>query len=201
ESHKRDVQMHKENWESSRRAEQTTTGYQLENAKQRAEDARRDATQAQRDLDAAKDPTAVIAPTGSSSRITDSRKLKNANSPSCFSFQSMPRCPSSQLAMIDVNEPGRLFQSLDGLVTLDSRAADGFVRLTRKHPTQPTVIGPLRCRAELGEMILVICGEYLSQGGPGGGLGVSYADAIALIRELCDKRCVEAELWAGPLPE
>lgn len=98
-------------------------------------------------------------------------------------------------------QPGRLFQSLDGLVTLDSRAADGFVRLTRKHPTQPTVIGPLRCRAELGEMILVICGEYLSQGGPGGGLGVSYADAIALIRELCDKRCVEAELWAGPLPE
>lgn len=97
--------------------------------------------------------------------------------------------------------PGRLFLSLDGSVMLDSRAEDGFVSLTRKHPTRPTVIGPLRCRAELGEMIRVFCREHLSPGAPGGGLGVSYADAIALIRQMCDKRCVDAELWAGPLPQ
>ena len=31
-------------------------------------------------------------------------------------------------------------------------------------------------------------------------MGVSYADAVVLLKEMCDKRAVDAEFRAGPMP-
>jgi flagellar basal body P-ring protein FlgI len=92
-------------------------------------------------------------------------------------------------------------QSANGEITIDSRAGQDYVSVMRKHPTQPTMIGPLRCSAELGDIIETVCEEPVRRTGGGRiGLGVTYTDMIALLKQMCEKEAVEAEFVAGPLP-
>jgi hypothetical protein len=63
------------------------------------------------------------------------------------------------------------------------------------------VIGPLRCSLELGDIIETVCEEPVRRSEKGRiGLGVSYADMIALLKQMCEKGAVEAKFEAGPLP-
>ncbi len=92
-------------------------------------------------------------------------------------------------------------QSANGEITIDSRAGQKYVSVMRKHPTRPTVIGPLRCSLELGDIIETLCEEPVRRSEKGRiGLGVSYADMIALLKQMCEKGAVEAKFEAGPLP-
>ncbi|MGB2807705.1 MAG: flagellar basal body P-ring protein FlgI [Sedimentisphaerales bacterium] len=93
-------------------------------------------------------------------------------------------------------------QSANGEITIDSRAGQKYVSLIRKHPTRPTVIGPLRCSLELGDVIQTLCDEPVRRSEKARiGLGVSYADMIALLKQMCEKGAVEAKFEAGPLPK
>ena len=93
-------------------------------------------------------------------------------------------------------------QSANGEITIDSRAGQQYVSLIRKHPTRPTVIGPLRCSLELGDIILTLCSEPVRKSEQGrAGLGISYADMIAFLKQMCEKGAVEAKFEAGPLPK
>ncbi|MHC4110946.1 MAG: flagellar basal body P-ring protein FlgI [Planctomycetota bacterium] len=93
-------------------------------------------------------------------------------------------------------------QSANGEITIDSRAGQQYVSLTRKHPTRPTMIGPLRCSLELGDVIQTLCDEPVRRSENARiGLGVSYADVIALLKQMCEKGAVEAKFEAGPLPK
>jgi hypothetical protein len=97
---------------------------------------------------------------------------------------------------------GIFVQSQDGSVVIDSRAGQGYVSVTRKHPTRPIVLGPLRSTFELSDIIKTLCEEPTRvDEGHRRGLGVSYADAIALLKQMCDKDAITAEFWARPLPE
>jgi flagellar basal body P-ring protein FlgI len=92
-------------------------------------------------------------------------------------------------------------QSGNGEITIDSRADQQYVSVMRKHPTRPAMIGPLRSTLELGEIIQTLCEEPLRRGEEGrGGLGVTYADMIAVLKQMCEKGAIEAEFRAGPLP-
>ena len=92
-------------------------------------------------------------------------------------------------------------QSANGEITIDSRAGQDYVSVMRKHPTRPTVIGPLRSSAELGDIIETVCEEPVRRTDGGRiGLGVTYADMIALLKQMCEKGAVGAEFLAGPLP-
>ena len=93
-------------------------------------------------------------------------------------------------------------ESANGEITIDSRAGQKYVSVTRKHPTQPTVIGPLRSSLELGDIIETLCEEPVRRTEQGRlGLGVSYADMIALLKQMCEKGAIEAKFQAGPLPK
>ncbi len=93
-------------------------------------------------------------------------------------------------------------QSANGEITIDSRAGQKYVSVMRKHPTRPTVIGPLRSSLELGDIIETLCEEPVRRSEKGRiGLGVSYADMIALLKQMCEKGAVEAKFEAGPLPK
>ncbi|UCG59872.1 MAG: flagellar basal body P-ring protein FlgI [Phycisphaerales bacterium] len=92
-------------------------------------------------------------------------------------------------------------QSADGNIVMDSRAGQKYVSLMRRHPTRPVMIGPLKCSFRLSDIIQVLCEEPLRQGKPRGGLGVSYSDMIALVKQMCDKGVVRAEFRAGPMPK
>jgi hypothetical protein len=92
-------------------------------------------------------------------------------------------------------------QSVNGDIVIDSRAGQQYVSIMRKHPTRPTVIGPLKCSFKLSDIIQILCEEPVKEDGQQGGLGVSYAEIIALLKQICDKDAVQAEFWAGPLPD
>ncbi len=93
-------------------------------------------------------------------------------------------------------------QSANGEITIDSRSGQKYASVMRKHPKHPTVVGPLRSSLELGEIIQTLCEEPVKRSEQGRiGLGVSYADMIALLKQMCDKGAVNAEFRAGPLPK
>ncbi|MBA7642054.1 hypothetical protein ES703_49740 [subsurface metagenome] len=97
---------------------------------------------------------------------------------------------------------GIFVRSADGDITIDAPAGQEYVSIIRKHPLRPGVIAQLKSSFELGDIIRTLCEKPLKKGERGrGGLGVTYADVIALLKRMCDKGAVKAEFWAGPLPK
>ena len=98
---------------------------------------------------------------------------------------------------------GSIFvQSADGDITINAPAGQEYVTIIRKHPRRPSVIARLNCSFEVSDIIRTLCEEPLKQGDKGhGGLGVSYADMIVLLKQMCDKGAVRAAFRAGPLPK
>lgn len=95
-----------------------------------------------------------------------------------------------------------LIRSGDGNIAIYSRRGEKYVAVMRKHPARPVVIGPLRSSFKVGDIIQVLCEEPLKEGEEGhGGLGVSYTEAIALLKQMCDQGVVRAEFRTGPLPK
>ena len=93
-------------------------------------------------------------------------------------------------------------QSPDGNITINAPAGQKYVSIMRKHPKRPSIIVQLKSTFELVDIIQTLCEEPLKKAGEGHlGLGVSYADMIALLKQMCDKGAVEAEFRAGPLPK
>ena len=93
-------------------------------------------------------------------------------------------------------------QSANGEITIDSRPGQKYASVMRKHPKHPTVVGPLRSSLELGDIIETLCEEPVKRSEQGRlGLGVSYADMIALLKQMCEKGAVEAKFEAGPMPK
>ena len=98
---------------------------------------------------------------------------------------------------------GNIFvQSADGNITINAPAGQQYVSVIRKHPRRPSVIARLRSSFELDDIIQTLCEEPLKNTEEGHrGLGVSYADVIAILKQMCDKGAVRAEFRAGPLPK
>jgi hypothetical protein len=97
---------------------------------------------------------------------------------------------------------GIFVRSADGDITINAPAGQEYVSIIRKLPQRPDVVAQLKSTFDLGDIIRTLCEEPLKKGEQGrGGLGVTYADVIALLKRMCDKGAVKAEFWAGPLPK
>ena len=93
------------------------------------------------------------------------------------------------------------FGSADGDITINAPSGAEYVTIIRKHPKRPDVIAQLRSSFEVGDIVRTLCDEPPKQDESGrGGLGVSYADAVVLLKEMCDKGAVDADFVAGPMP-
>jgi hypothetical protein len=95
-------------------------------------------------------------------------------------------------------------QSAEGDIILNAPAGQKYVSLIRKHPKRPSVIAQLKSSFELADIIRTLCGEPSTKAesvGGGRGLGVSYAEVIALLKQMCEKGAVEAQFRPGPLPK
>ncbi|MHC4119689.1 MAG: flagellar basal body P-ring protein FlgI [Planctomycetota bacterium] len=91
--------------------------------------------------------------------------------------------------------------SADGDITINAPSGAEYVTIMRKHPRRPGVITQLKSSFEVGDIVRALCDNPPTEDEPGrGGLGVSYADAIVLLKEMCDKGAVAAEFRAGPMP-
>jgi flagellar P-ring protein precursor FlgI len=93
-------------------------------------------------------------------------------------------------------------RSSDGSITINAPAGQKYVSIIRKHPKRPNVTVQLKSSFELSDVIQTLCEEPLKKTKQEHrGLNVSYAEAIALLKQMCDKGAVEAEFKAGPLPK
>jgi hypothetical protein len=90
----------------------------------------------------------------------------------------------------------------NGSIAIDASPGQNRVSLIRKVPNQPRVV-KLNSSFELSEIIRKLAEEPLLKKGTllRPGLNVSYADTIALIKQMCDTGAVDAEFRAGPLPK
>jgi hypothetical protein len=98
---------------------------------------------------------------------------------------------------------GNIFvQSEDGDVIINAPSGQKYVNIIRKHPKRPSVITQLKSSFELGDIIRTLCDEPVKEDEKGrGGLGVSYANAAVLLKQMCDKGVVKAEFRAGTMPK
>jgi len=97
---------------------------------------------------------------------------------------------------------GLFVRSADDNITINAPIGQEYVTIIRKHPLRPGVIPQLKSSFEVDDIIRTLCEKPLKKGERGrGGLGVSYADVIALLKRMCDKGALKAEFWAGPLPK
>jgi hypothetical protein len=97
---------------------------------------------------------------------------------------------------------GNIFvQSGKGDIIINAPTGQKYVNIIRKHPKRPSVITQLKSSFEIGDIIKTLCEEPIKEGEKGGGLGVSYADAAALLKQMCDMGVVKAEFHAGPMPK
>ncbi|MHC4625874.1 MAG: flagellar basal body P-ring protein FlgI [Planctomycetota bacterium] len=91
--------------------------------------------------------------------------------------------------------------SPDGDITIDAPSGAEYVTIIRKHPKRPDAIAQLRSSFEVGDIVRALCDEPPKEDeSVRAGLGVSYADAAVLLKAMCDKRAVDAEFRAGPMP-
>ncbi|MHC4646627.1 MAG: flagellar basal body P-ring protein FlgI, partial [Planctomycetota bacterium] len=93
-------------------------------------------------------------------------------------------------------------ESADGSITIDARRGREYVSVMRKVPNLPRVV-PLKSSFEVSDIIRTLCEEPIVEEGSAKrpGLNVPYADAIAMLKQMCDKGAVDAEFRAGPLPK
>jgi hypothetical protein len=93
-------------------------------------------------------------------------------------------------------------QSADGDITINAPAGQAYVSLVRKVPNRQRV-AELRSSFELSDILRKLCEEPVIQDGYPlrTGLNVSYADAIGLLKQMCDSGAVNADFHAGRLPE
>ncbi len=93
-------------------------------------------------------------------------------------------------------------QSADGDIILNAPAGQKYVSLIRKHPKRPSAIAQLKSSFELADIIRTLCEEPSSKAEEAPrGLGISYAEVIALLKQMCEKGAVGAEFRPGPLPK
>ncbi len=93
-------------------------------------------------------------------------------------------------------------ESPDQSIVVNARAGQDFVAITRKHPTRPGIMGPVKTGFDVSGIIRALGGEATA--GPGGellGLGASYEEIVAVLEQLVAKGGVAAEFWPGPLPK
>ena len=94
-------------------------------------------------------------------------------------------------------------QSSDGNITINAQAPQPYVSIMHKHPTQPN-IGPIQLKSSfaVSDIIRTLCEEPIKKSESGQpGLNVSYAEVIALLKQMCQKGTIEAEFREGPLPK
>ena len=90
----------------------------------------------------------------------------------------------------------------DQTVVLNARAGQDHIAISRKHPTRPGIVGPVRSRPNVADVVRTLGGEPVNTAsGQVQNLGVSYAQVVAILQQMTVKDAVTAEFWAGPLPK
>lgn len=93
-------------------------------------------------------------------------------------------------------------QSADGNIIINAPAGQRKVTLIRKHPRRAGVIAKMESSFDLADIIRTLCEEPSEKTEEARrGLGVSYDEMTALLKQMCDRGAIKANFQAGPLPK
>jgi flagellar basal body P-ring protein FlgI len=92
-------------------------------------------------------------------------------------------------------------ESADGEITVTASSPQNYITIIRKNPKKANTVPRLRCTLLLSDFIKTLCDDPVEGDQGIGGLGLPYADAIALLKQMCDKGVIDAQFVAGPLPK
>lgn len=100
-----------------------------------------------------------------------------------------------------IAKPNMFIESADGSVFLNSPADANYVSVIRRYPRRNITIGPIKSSFEITDIIKTLCEPPANDSKKYAhlGLGLPYADAIALLNTMCVKGTFDAEFAAGPL--
>ena len=116
--------------------------------------------------------------------------VQRTTAPRIILFGTSIKCEEN----IFVNQPER------GII-IHAQADQGYISLMRKLPDRPRPIGPIRSSFRLVDVIRTLYESPNADKNAGlrPGLGVSYADLIALLEYMCGSGGVNAEFQSGPV--
>jgi hypothetical protein len=102
-----------------------------------------------------------------------------------------------------IANPNMFIESADGTVFLNSPADSNYVSIVRRYPQRNITIGPLKSSFEITDIIRTLCEppSNNSKKHTRIGLGLPYADTIAILNTMCVKGTLGADFVAGPLPK
>ena len=91
----------------------------------------------------------------------------------------------------------------DGSVVISGQTGDQYLSLMRKHPAYPTIIGPIKSRYDISDVIRTLGAVPVTDEDKPSrpGLGVPYADILSLLENMCLNHMVAAEFKASPMTE
>jgi len=93
-------------------------------------------------------------------------------------------------------------RSDDGSVIINAPSGQRYVSLIRRRSRRSSEVAHLKSSFDLADIIQVLCDDPPNQAEQKrGGLGVSYSQMIALVKQMSDKGAVRAEFRAGPMPK
>ncbi len=87
-------------------------------------------------------------------------------------------------------------QSPDKKITVNAPAGQNYLLLMCENPQMNLPPIQAKCSFDLRGVIKTLAAKPAQ-----GGLGVYYADIMALLKEMCEKNAIGAEFRAGPLPK
>ena len=97
--------------------------------------------------------------------------------------------------------PDIFVKSDDGSVVITAEAGKDLVSLMKKHPTRPTLIGPLPS-TYLVDSVIRTLGEISENNEEmhiRAGLDVPYSEILSLLEKMCQTHMIDAEFVAGPM--
>jgi hypothetical protein len=92
-------------------------------------------------------------------------------------------------------------ETAGGEVVINAVPGKKYVSLMRKHPTRPTLIGPLKSSLNVEDIVKTLCRRATDAKGKTlrPGLGIPYSDMLALLQQMCASGAIKAEFVAGPV--
>jgi hypothetical protein len=91
----------------------------------------------------------------------------------------------------------------NGQIMINARPDDKYVSLVRRHPSQPQLIGPLKCGFNVEDIIRTLghAPETDPKKYPWPGLGISYSEILSILEKMCRENMIHAKYIEGPLTD
>jgi hypothetical protein len=102
-----------------------------------------------------------------------------------------------------IAESDIFIESADGSVIVNSPQGHKYVSIIRRFPKRNIMLGPRKSSFDVVDIIRTLSEQPVNDSKKPAylGLGLPYADAIAILNTMCSKGAVIADFVAGPMPK